>query len=195
MISTLSGTVSEKLPEHIVVDAGGVGYGVFVTAEDFGRLEKDTETKLFIYEHIRENAHDLFGFLRTDTKALFELLLGVNGVGPKMALNILSIGSGEDVKQAIASGDVKFIQRASGVGKRVAERVVVDLKDKVGLASGDLESMGLLQTESRLVEDDAVQALVSLGFSSQDAVKALQGVDESLATEERVRHALKAKHD
>jgi len=193
MIATLSGTVSEKLSELIVLDAGGVGYGVFVTTEDHGALQTGRSAKLYIYEHIRESTHDLYGFIKTDTKILFELLLGVNGIGPRMALNMLSIGSGSDVRRAIASGDVKFIQQANGVGKRVAERVVVELKDKVGLAGVDLESTGLLQADSQLLQDEAVEALVSLGYTPQDAAKALKGIEDSLSTQERVKLALKVQ--
>ncbi len=193
MIATLSGTVSEKLPELIVLDVGGVGYGLFVAAEDYGRLEIDQPTKLYIYEHIRENSHDLFGFISLDIKQLFELLLTVNGVGPRMALNILSVGTADAVRRAIAAGEVKYLQAASGVGKRVAERVVVDLKDKVGLIGVDLETSGLLQADNKLLQDEAVEALVSLGFTAQDAAKALGNVDDSLTTEERVKLALKEK--
>lgn len=192
MIATLTGVVSEKLSGEAVVDVKGVGFGVFVTTEDEARLKTGEETKLYIYEYIREQAHDLFGFLSRDTLSLFEQLLNVNGVGPKMALNMLSIGSANDVRQAIASGDVKFIQQANGVGKRVAERVVVDLKDKVGLVGVDLESTGLLQGEESLLKDEAIEALVTLGYSPADAAKALSGVDDSLPTEERVKLALKA---
>lgn len=193
MISTLTGNVSEKLSEQVVLDVGGVGYGLYVTTEDQSTLETGKAAKLYIYEHIRETAHDLFGFVSLDTKKLFELLLEVNGVGPKMALNMLSIGPSDSVKQAIAGGDVKYIQQASGVGKRVAERVVVDLKDKVGLASVDIETTGLLQADSRLLQDEAVEALVSLGYTAQDAAKALKDVDESLSTQERIKSALKVK--
>lgn len=193
MIATLNGTVSEKLSEQVVLDVGGVGYGLLVTNEDQSVLEAGKEVKLYVYEHIRENSHDLFGFVNLDTKKLFELLLEVNGVGPKMALNMLSIGSADSVKQAIAGGDVKFIQQANGVGKRVAERVVVDLKDKVGLVSVDLENTGLLQAGSHLMKDEAVEALVSLGYAPNDAAKALQGIDESLTTQERIKLALKVK--
>ena len=133
MIATLKGTVSEKLLDTVVLDVGGVGYGLLVTTEDYGLLQPEQTAKLYVYEHIRESAHDLFGFVMLDTKRLFELFLSVNGVGPKMALNILSIGNPDEVRQAIAGGDTKFIQQATGVGKRVAERLVVDLKDKVGL--------------------------------------------------------------
>jgi Holliday junction DNA helicase RuvA len=193
MIATLSGIVSEKLGGTVVVEAGGVGYGVLVTAEDFGQLQIGKPVKVYVYEYIREQAHDLFGFLRRDAQDLFEQLLDVNGVGPRMALNVLSIGSLTEVRQAIAGGNVKFIQQANGVGKKVAERVVVELKDKVGLAGVDLESAGLLQGEGAALKDEAVEALVALGYSVGDASKALSGVDAGLPTEDRVKQALKEK--
>lgn len=191
MIATLNGVVSEKLADVVVFDVHGVGYGVYVTAEDHGRLVLGEPAKVYVYEHVREQAHDLFGFLSRDTQGLFEQLLGVNGVGPKMALNMLSIGSATEVRQAIASGDVKFIQQAPGVGKRVAERVVVDLKDKVGLVGVDLESTGMLQSEAGASKDEAVEALVSLGYTTADAAVALQKVDPELPTEDRIKQALK----
>jgi Holliday junction DNA helicase RuvA len=193
MIATLSGVVSEKLPDIVVIDINGVGYGLYVTAEDYGLLVVDDKAKLYVYEHIREQSHDLFGFTSKDTQALFELLLGVNGVGPKMALNMLSIGSAQGVKQAIASGDVAIIQQANGVGKRVAERVVVDLKDKVGLVGVDLQSTGLLQSEDKLSQDEAAVALITLGYTASDAAQALQKVDPELPTEDRIKQALKGK--
>ncbi len=191
MIATLNGVVSEKLADVVVLDVRGVGHGLFVTAEDHGRLVSGEQAKVSIYEHVREQAHDLFGFLNRDTQGLFEQLLNVNGVGPKMALNMLSIGSTGEVRRAIAAGDVKFIQQAPGVGKRVAERVVVDLKDKVGLASVDLASTGVLQSEAAVIKDEAVEALVSLGYTSADAAVALQKIDSKLPTEDRIKQALK----
>jgi Holliday junction DNA helicase RuvA len=191
MISTLSGVVSEKLADTIVLDVNGVGYGLFVTVEDLGKLAQENPAKLYIYEHVREQSFDLFGFTSRDTKALFEQLLDVNGIGPKMALNMLSIGTAQEVKQAIANGDVKFIQQANGVGKRVAERVVVELKDKVGLIGVDLESTGMLQATDTLMKDEAIEALVALGFTPSDAASALQKVDTELPTEERIKQALK----
>lgn len=189
MIAMLSGTVSEKIDDLVVVDVQGVGYGVLVATEDFGHLLPNDPVKLYIHEHIRENSHDLFGFVKLETKVLFEKLLEVNGVGPKMALNILSIGSASQVVGAIACGDVKFLQSASGVGKRVAERVVVDLKDKVGLPS-DAADM-LLTRPGANMQDEAMQALTSLGYSPDDAAQALASVDKSLPTEQRVKQALK----
>jgi Holliday junction DNA helicase RuvA len=191
MIATLSGVVSEKLTNTVVLDVQGVGYEVFVTTEDYSRFVISETCKVYIYEHIREQSHDLFGFLGRDTKNLFEQLLNVNGIGPKMALNMLSIGNAKEVRQAIASGDVKFIQRANGVGKRVAERVVVELKDKVGLIGIDLEATGLLQSEASVLKDEAAEALVALGYSAQDAAKALQDVDPSLTIEQRIKQALR----
>ncbi|HSX45700.1 MAG TPA: Holliday junction branch migration protein RuvA [Candidatus Saccharimonadia bacterium] len=192
MIATLAGVVSEKLGDsQIVIDVMGVGYGVYVSAEDFNRLALTEDVKVYVSEHVREQAHDLFGFLSRDTQALFEQLLEVKGVGPKMALSLLSAGPVSEVRLAIASGNVKFLQGASGVGKRVAERVVVELKDKVGLIGVDLESTGLLQGEDALMKDEAVEALVALGYSTADAAKALKKVDEDLPTPERIKQALK----
>lgn len=193
MIATLSGVVSEHLKSVVVLDVRGVGYGLQVTNEDMGRLASGKPAKLYVYEHIREQAHDLYGFVSLDTKQLFEQLLDVNGVGPKMALNILSIGNGSEVRVAIAGGDTKFISQAQGVGKRVAERVVVELKDKVGLEGVDLSTTGMLQGEGLLMKDEAVEALVALGYSPQDAAAALQNVDPLLSTEERITLVLKQK--
>src|SRR5688572_1918296 len=117
MIATLSGVIAEKLGELVILDVRGVGYGVLVPSEDYGKLALGDSTKLYIHEHIREQAHDLFGFTHLDTKHLFEQLLEVTGVGPKMAMSILGVGSVEDVRRAIAGGDIKYIQAASGVGK------------------------------------------------------------------------------
>lgn len=190
MIATLNGSVSEKTTEMVVLDCGGVGYGLYVAYEDYGLLEVGQKTKLYVYEHIRENSHDLFGFTKLATKQLFELLLSVNGVGPKMALSILSIANTNAVKTAIAGGDTKFIAQANGVGKRVAERVVVDLKDKVGLSSSD-DATSFLAGAG--ISDEAVQGLIALGYTAGDAQEALKNVDSKLSTEERVKLALKSR--
>jgi Holliday junction DNA helicase RuvA len=191
MIALLTGVIAEKIRDTVVVDVQGVGYGVLVTNEDFGALATGAPARLYIYEHIRENSHDLFGFVGLDTKQLFEQLLDVNGVGPKMALSVLSIGSANEVRQAIAGGDTKTIQRANGVGKRVAERIVVDLKDKVGLEGVDLSTTGMLQSDTLIKKDEAAEALIALGYSAQDAAQALASVPADLPLEERIKQALK----
>jgi Holliday junction DNA helicase RuvA len=190
MIATLKGTVSEKLNDVIVLDVQDVGYGLLVPAEDYGQLALNDEAKVYIYEHIREQSHDLFGFLTLDSKHLFEQLLEVNGVGPKMALNVLSIGTSLAVRQAIAGGNVAFIQQTNGVGKKVAERIIVELKDKVGMTSVDLAVTGLFQGGAMLMGDEAIEALVALGYSPQDAAKSLDGIDVTLPTEQRIKQAL-----
>lgn len=190
MIATLEGEVSEKLGDIVIVNVGGVGYGILTPSEDFGALSPGNPCKLYIYEHIREDGHDLFGFRTYFTMRLFEQLLSVNGVGPKMALNILSVGPIDRLKSAIAGSDSVFLQSASGVGKRLAERIVVDLRDKIGPVSSTSIN-GVLSGEDN--EDEAVQALVSLGYSPQDASQALKDVEKNASTEERVRMALKER--
>jgi Holliday junction DNA helicase RuvA len=191
MIATLSGVVAEKLGATVVLETGGIGYGLVMTNEDYTTLEQGQNFKVYVYEYVRENAHDLFGFLQLDTKALFEQLLEVNGVGPRMAVSILSVASADDVRQAIAGGDTAFIQQANGVGKRIAERIVVELKDKVGIPGTDIQATGVLQSENFALRDDAAKALVSLGYNPQDALNVLRTVDANLPTEERIRQALK----
>src|ERR1700760_208094 len=176
MIATLTGVVSEKLLEQVVLDVSGVGYGLQVTAEDFGRLAANEKAKLYIYEHIREQSYDLFGFVQLDTKLLFERLLGVKNVGPKVALAVLNVGNAPAVRSAIANGDVKLLQSAKGVGKRAAEQIVVELRDKVGLAASDTAE-DIVGRPGVNNQDEAVEALVSLGYSPQDAVVALKDID------------------
>lgn len=192
MIATLTGMVDEKLLTHIVVDVSGVGYGVIVSAADFGTLTTGELAKLYIHEHIKEDAHDLYGFKTQEAKQLFEQLLSVKNVGPKVALAVLDIGSMGSVRSAIASGDVKTLQSAKGVGKRAAEQIVVELRDKVGTPVGE----GAEQIVGRSgvnATDEAVQALVALGYSDIDAQQALEGVDASKPVEERIRLALKGR--
>jgi Holliday junction DNA helicase RuvA len=192
MIATLSGVVSEKLHDMVVLDVNGVGYGLQVTAEDFGRLHTGEQAKLYVYEHVREQAYDLFGFVQLDTKTLFEQLLGVKNVGPKVALAVLDIGNAAGVRGAIAAGDVKLLQSAKGVGKRAAEQIVVELRDKVGLAASDAAE-GIVGRPGVNTQDEAAEALVSLGYSPQDATLALKDIDSSLPVEERIKLALKNK--
>jgi len=188
MIATLRGQVTEK-DDGVVVECGGVGYGVLVTLSDFGALELGSEAKLHIYEHIKEDAHSLFGFLATDTKKLFEQLLGVKNVGPKVAMSVLDVGPISSVKVAIAEGDVKLLQTAKGVGKRAAEQIVVELRDKMGEPVGDAAEQ-LINRSGINQKDEALQALVSLGYSENDAAMALVDVDPLLPVEDRIKRAL-----
>ena len=147
-------------------------------------------TKLFIHEHIKEDAHTLIGFTTMPAKKVFQQLLGVKNVGPKVALSILDIGQLGAIQSAIAEGDVKFLQTAKGVGKRAAEQIVVELRDKMNVPVGDAAE-GLITRSGINQKDEALQALVSLGYSEFDASAALNDVDQSLSTEERIKAALK----
>ncbi len=189
MIATLRGLV-EKTVEGIVLDVHGVGYGLQVTAEDFGKLAAGQEAKLYVYEHIREQGYDLFGFTLEDTKHLFTQLLGVKNVGPRVAMAVLDLGNAAAVRGAIAAGDVKLLQTAKGVGKRAAEQVVVELRDKVGLVPGT-SAEDVVYRPGVNAQDEAAEALISLGYSPQDAANALRKVDSELPTEERIKLALK----
>lgn len=190
MIATLSGVITEKIGNLVVLEAGGVGYGVLVTLGEFARLQTGDAAKLYISESIREDAHDLFGFSSQQDQALFRQLLSVKNVGPKVAMSVLDIGSSNDVRSAIAGGDVKRLQTAKGVGKRAAEQIVVELRDKVGMAAG-AGAEDIVTRSGVNTADEALQALVALGYSEADATLALQDVDAALPTEERIRRALK----
>lgn len=189
MIATLRGTITEK-DTGVVVECGGVGYGVLVTLSDFGILHSGEEAKLHIYEHIKEDAHSLFGFISVDTKKLFEQLLGVKNVGPKVALSVLDIGPVNSVRVAIAEGNVKLLQTAKGVGKRAAEQIVVELRDKMGSPVGDAAE-SLINRAGINQSDEALQALVSLGYTENDAAAVLAEIDPLLSVEDRVKLALK----
>lgn len=185
MIAHVQGTVAEKMITAVIIDVNGVGYEVQVPAGEYDSLQLHDTTKLYTYHHVREQAEELYGFDTLAGKRLFELLITVQGVGPKAALAILSLGNSEVVRSAIAAGDSGYIQGASGVGKRTADRVVVDLKDKVGI--GGVHTIAAQSQQ----KDDALEAMMALGFTLRQATEALESVDATLSVEEKVRTALR----
>jgi Holliday junction DNA helicase RuvA len=190
MIAHVSGVVAEKFGSSVIVDVHGVGYEVAVAAGDYERALLNEPVKFHTYHHIREQSQELFGFTSLAAKKLFEMLITVQGVGPKAALAILSLGDSELVRNAIANGDSAFITKASGVGKRIAERVVVDLTDKVGLAlRSDVSPVGVSHAIQHT--DEALEALMALGYNLNDATHALENVPMDLSTADRVTLALK----
>jgi Holliday junction DNA helicase RuvA len=190
MIAHVFGKVVEKVGSSVIVDVHGVGYEVQVAAGDFDATLLESDVKFYTYHHVREQNQELFGFSSLVAKKLFELLITVQGIGPKAALAILSLSNTETVRNAIASGDAVFIARASGVGKKTAERVVVDLSDKVGHAiATDVNIIGLSSVIPG--NDEALEALMALGYNLNDATKALEGVSTELSTSERVTQALR----
>lgn len=189
MIAHVSGTVAEKFLESVIIDVQGVGYEVLVSAIEYDTLTLNTKVKLYTHHHVREQAEELYGFSTLAGKRLFELLVTVQGVGPKAALAILSLGEAEVVRNAIAHSDAAFIQKANGVGKRTADRVVVDLADKVGLPSLQGSKTAVASTATA---DDALDALLALGYNVRQASEALATVDNNLSVEDKIRSALKA---
>lgn len=190
MIAHVFGKVAEKFNGSLVVDVHGVGYEVSVATNDFDAVILDQEVKFYTYHHVREQSEELFGFSSLAAKKLFEMLITVQGVGPKAALAILSLGDAEQVRNAIANADSGFVQKATGVGKKTADRVVVDLSDKVGLPTHYGRTEAPVQTELN-TSDEALEALMALGYTLADATKALENVDVNLPTSQRVTEALK----
>lgn len=188
MIAHVIGVVAEKFGNSVIVDVHGIGYEVQVPLGDFESALLNEDVKFYTYHHIREQSQDLFGFSSLAAKKLFELLITVQGVGPKAALSILSLGDSETVRNGIANGDSGFVSKASGVGKKIAERVVVDLSDKVGLAVTVAQASGVSVVPAG---DEALEALMALGYNLQDAQTALETIAKDLPTAERVTLALR----
>jgi len=192
MIAHVFGTVVEKVGSSVIVDVNGVGYEVNVAAGDFDATVLESNVKFYTYHHVREQSQELFGFSSLVAKKLFELLITVQGIGPKAALAILSLGDSEKVRNSIANSDAVFITGASGVGKKTAERVVIDLFDKVGHAiATDVNIIGLSSVIPG--NDEALEALMALGYNLNDAARALEGISSELSTAERVTQALRGK--
>lgn len=193
MIAHLSGTVTEITGNAIIIDVNGVGYEVTISTPDLAQVSLHDTVKFYTYHAIRENAEELYGFSTLVAKRLFELLISVNGVGPKAAMSILGLGSSEDVRNAIANTDAAFIAKASGVGKKSAERIIVDLRDKVGAPSHYGATDTAFSTVKPAENDEALDALMALGFPLKEATAALAEVDPNLPVEERITLALKQR--
>ncbi|MBH1980360.1 Holliday junction branch migration protein RuvA [Candidatus Saccharibacteria bacterium] len=191
MIAHVSGIVAEKFSNSVIIDVRGVGYEVQTALGDYEKALLHEEVKFYTYHHIREQSQDLYGFSSLAAKKLFELLITVQGVGPKAALAILSLAESEVVRNAIANSDITFISKASGVGKKTAERVAVDLHDKVGLALRYDNNLTTGESSVLSHTDEALEALMALGYSLNDATKALEGISMDLSTADRVTQALK----
>ena len=196
MLYYVSGTVAILEPGLAVIDCGGVGYGCRVTAYTAGQLKLNQNARLYITESIREDAFDLFGFISREEQRCFELLTSVNGVGPKAALAILSSGGPQNFTLAVMTGDEKMLTAAQGVGKKLAQRIILELKDKLGasqleLNTAEFAGAGVLARGSKAAE--ATAALVGLGYSQTEAAAALKGIDiENLSIEDVIRRALRA---
>jgi Holliday junction DNA helicase RuvA len=179
MITHLSGMLVESLPTQIVVDVGGVGYHVLIPLSSYDKLPPaGSQLKILTHLAIREDAHVLYGFATAGERDLFRLLVGnVSGIGPKTALDVLSGTSVSSFKAAVVAGDIAALSRIKGIGKKTAERIVVELKDKVGIAAAwEAASAGHAPSAEEVKVNDAVLALIALGYKQVDAHKAVKAV-------------------
>lgn len=191
MIGHLNGEVAEKVGNSIIIDVMGVGYEITVPTPDYEASTVGEKRKFYTYHAVRENSEELYGFSSLAAKKIFELLITVQGVGPKAAIAILSLAEAEEVRNAIANGDVAFISKASGVGKKSAERVVVSIADKVGIPSRYGATEVKFGVAAANEPDEALDALIALGFPLKEATVALEKVDKNLSVEERIKLALR----
>lgn len=174
MIRLIKGRVLEINEKSLILETGGIGYEIFCTTDDLIRTKPGNEEIFRTKLVIREDAHELYGFTQKDDLVFFENLLLVSGVGPKSAVSIISIGSTESLKKAIGSGDVEYLKKVSGIGKKTAEKIVIELRDK-------LHSLGHQSLDGELGrEADAILALESLGYSREDAREALKNIPENI---------------
>ena len=196
MFYYVSGTVAHVEPYLAVIDCGGVGYGCRITAYTAGQLKLNQNARLYVTESIREDAFDLFGFISRDEQRCFELLTSVSGVGPKAAIAILSSGGPQNFTLAVMTGDEKMLTAAQGVGKKLAQRIILELKEKIGGSSMELDfSAGAPSAAPAQTGGAAAMAraaLQELGYSPVEISAALKGVDPGASTEEMVRFALRA---
>jgi len=194
MIALLRGTLAYKSSDHVIIDVGGVGYRLFIPLSTFYSLPETGDVSLFTHTHVREDAILLYGFLSMEEKELFGILISISGIGPKLAVNILSHIPAKDLKRAIASGDIKRLSSLPGIGKKTAERLVLELKDKVGPIH-DLPEADEVQsnTSGGDISNDVISALINLGYKENQARKVLESMElaPDLTMEEALKGALK----
>lgn len=200
MISYVRGELASIEEDKAIIDVGGVGYGVYMPQQSLSLLPATgSEVKLYTYLNVKEDAMQLFGFLTRDDLEIFRLVIGVSGIGPKGGLNILSCMNPDELRFAIMSGDAKAISAAPGIGKKTAEKLIVELKDKVDIedmlehaAHGKEDGASVMPSADSDMQAEAVQALVALGYGSAESLRAVKKVSSECETvEDILKEALK----
>ncbi|MBP6908278.1 MAG: Holliday junction branch migration protein RuvA [Candidatus Pacebacteria bacterium] len=187
MIARIEGTIIHTTDKFFVIDVNGVGYKVFITTDTVGAYGMGDTVALWTYTAVRENSLDLYGFATIDELSFFELLLDVSGIGPKSALSILAVASIDTLKKAIATGDTSYLNKVSGIGRKTADKIVLELRDKLKAHTGGSHTPGVLREES-----DIIEALKALGYSQNEARDALKQIPPSIeGTNARIKEALK----
>ena len=194
MIGSIKGKITLKTEKYLIVEAGGVGYKVNVSPDTLSRIDamrlrsgqNDAPMLFWIHTHVREDALDLYGFLEYKELEFFEMLINISGIGPKGALTILGVASLETLRRAIGTGDTSYLTKISGIGKKTAEKIVIELRDK--MANKMTEEKGGTSLQGEL---DALEALKSLGYSQNEAREALKKISSELNTNKKIKEALK----
>ncbi len=192
MFNYIKGLFVSSGDGYVVIETGGIGFNVYTSLNTLGKMTGKDNVTLYTYLYLREGIMDLYGFYSEEERTMFMQLISISGVGPKAAVSVLSVAPPEKIALAILTGDYKLIQKAQGVGVKVAQRIVMELKDK-------LKGMNIDESEAVTVEisdisgkSEALSALVVLGYSENEAKKALSGIDPALDTETIIKEALKA---
>jgi Holliday junction DNA helicase RuvA len=191
MIEYIKGPIVRITPAYLVVETSGVGYFINISLNTFSRLERKTEYSVLIHEVIREDTHQLFGFADNEERETFRMLISVSGVGPNTARMVLSSLSPQEIANAIAGSDVNALKSVKGIGLKTAQRIIVDLKDKIGKTSGDGE---IFTSSDNTGREEALSALIMLGFAKSAVLKVLDRIvreEKDLTVEDMIRKALK----
>lgn len=193
MIAYLNGSLVFKDPTYVIIDVGGIGYQVKISLQTYSRIKDEEQIKLLTYLQIKEDAHTLYGFREENEKRLFLLLISINGVGANTGLMILSSLSTEEVEQAILSGNVATIQAVKGIGTKTAQRIILELKDKIGKpSSSEPSSLFGTQRLNTKIQEEALQALITLGFPKAVAEKNIAQVVKKTSGEISLEDLIKA---
>nr|WP_287939503.1 Holliday junction branch migration protein RuvA [Algoriphagus sp.] len=192
MIAYLSGRLVFKDPTYVIIDVGGIGYQVKISLQTYSKIKDEEQIRLLTFLHIKEDAHTLYGFKEESEKRLFLLLISINGVGPNTGLMILSSLSTDEIEQAILSGDVGTIQAVKGIGAKTAQRIILELKDKIGKSTSELTApLGFLKSSNK-IREEALQALITLGFPRAVAEKNIAQVFKKTTGEISLEDLIKA---
>ncbi|HQQ22193.1 MAG TPA: Holliday junction branch migration protein RuvA [Candidatus Paceibacterota bacterium] len=187
MIAKIEGQISYVGNRFLIVDVSGVGYKLFVTNEAISLSKVEESIKLWVHTAVRENSIDLYGFLDIEELSFFELLLDVSGIGPKSALSTLSVAPVSTLRKAIASGDTTYLNKVSGIGRKTAEKIIIELKDKLKEYEGDIATSQVMQEER-----DILEALRTLGYSQDEAREAIKKIPSNMTEmNNRLKEALK----
>ncbi len=182
MIGSIKGTIILQKDKFILVETNGVGYKINISTDTISNFQKNKDIFLWIHTHIREDSFDLYGFINYEELEFFEMLINVSGIGPKGALSILNANSIENLKKAIGSNDTSYLIKISGIGRKTAEKMIIELRDKIGKE---------LNSESLQEELDVLEALKSLGYSQNETREILKKIDPRLDTNKKIKEALK----